>query len=89
MDACRSRSRGVGETIAVVNHQARALDLTDIADAIGAAARLAVDNERLRVQAPAKLSALRESRARVVQAATCDDGALRVEGTFTPGTRTA
>jgi signal transduction histidine kinase len=57
-----------GETIAVVVHDPALLDVPDLGAEIGAAARLAVDNERLRAQALAQLHELRASRARVVDA---------------------
>ncbi len=58
-----------GETIAVIVHDPALLDVPDLGAEIGAAARLAVDNERLRAQALAQLHELRASRARVVDAA--------------------
>jgi signal transduction histidine kinase len=49
----------------------------DLAREIGAASRLAVDNERLRAQALAQLSDLRTSRVRIVE--TADDTRRQLE----------
>ena len=57
-----------GEPVAVVTHDATLLDGPALAREIGAAARLAVDNERLRAAVLAQLDDLRASRARIVEA---------------------
>ena len=58
-----------GQPVAVVIHD-RSLEAThDLEREIGAASRLAVDNERLRAQAMAQLSDLRASRTRIVETA--------------------
>ncbi len=53
------------DTIAVVIHDEQ-IDIADLDREIGAAARLAIDNERFRAQALAQLDSLRASRARIV-----------------------
>ena len=58
-----------GECIAVVLVDRAASSSHDIGREIGSAARLAVDNERLRAQSLAQLAALRSSRLRIVEAA--------------------
>jgi signal transduction histidine kinase len=64
-----------GEAIALVVHD-RALSEAEALD-IGAAARLAVDNERLRAEALSQLVDLRASRARIVE--TGDTARQRIE----------
>jgi len=54
-------------TIAVVIHNPRLLHSSSLEEAIGDAARLAIDNERLRVRALAQLVDLQDSRARIVR----------------------
>ena len=56
------------QPIAAVLHDAAGLDARTLQEEIGAAARLAVDNERLRAEARAQLRELRASRARIVEA---------------------
>jgi signal transduction histidine kinase len=63
--------------VAVVIRDPDALEDAVVADAIGAAARLAVDNERLAAEARARLVELRASRARIV--ATADAERRRLE----------
>jgi signal transduction histidine kinase len=58
-----------GAPVALVLHDPAALAEGDLAREIGAAARLAVDNERLQAQSQAQLAELRASRARVVETA--------------------
>lgn len=66
-----------GQPVAVVTHD-RSLEAShDLAREIGAASRLAVDNERLRAQALAQLSDLRTSRVRIVE--TADDTRRQLE----------
>lgn len=62
-----------GEEVALVLHDASLTPQTQI----GAAARLAVDNERLRAEVLAQLGDLRESRTRIV--ATADTTRRRIE----------
>ncbi|HVE17809.1 MAG TPA: hypothetical protein VNB52_01935 [Ilumatobacteraceae bacterium] len=57
-----------GRPIALVTHDRTLLARHDLEREIGAAARLAVDNERLRAQALAQLFDLRASRSRIVEA---------------------
>jgi signal transduction histidine kinase len=57
-----------GQPVAIVRHDAAATDADRLERAIGAAARLAVDNERLQAGVLAQLEALRASRARIVEA---------------------
>jgi signal transduction histidine kinase len=66
--AVTSIERG-GAPVAVVLHDPVALAEGDLAREVGAAAQLAVDNERLQAQSLAQLEELRASRARVVEAA--------------------
>ena len=58
-----------GAPVALVLHDPAALGEGDLAREIGAAAQLAVDNERLQAQSHAQLQDLRASRARVVETA--------------------
>lgn len=58
-----------GAPVAVVLHDPAAFAEGDLAREVGAAAQLAVDNERLQAQSHAQLEELRASRARVVEAA--------------------
>ena len=66
-----------GEEIAVVVHDSAIVDAEQLRTQIGAAARLAIENERLRAQVLAQLADLRASRARVVEAG--DDERRRLE----------
>jgi signal transduction histidine kinase len=66
--AVTSIERG-GAAVALVLHDPAALGEVDLAHEIGAAARLAVDNERLQAQSHAQLQELRASRARIVETA--------------------
>jgi signal transduction histidine kinase len=56
-----------GQPLAVVAHVRSAVGEDELAHDIGAAARLAVDNERLQAEALARLHDLRASRARIVE----------------------
>jgi signal transduction histidine kinase len=58
-----------GAPVALVLHDPAALGEGEIAREIGAAAQLAVDNERLQAQSHAQLEELRASRGRVVETA--------------------
>ncbi len=66
-----------GEPVAMVVHDAALLGSQTFQEQLGAAARLAVDNERLRAQVMARLEDLRASRARIVEAG--DDARRRIE----------
>jgi signal transduction histidine kinase len=57
-----------GRTLAVVSHDAALLDGEALGHQIGSAARLAIDNERLRAEVLSQLDELRRSRARIVEA---------------------
>jgi signal transduction histidine kinase len=57
-----------GRTLALVSHDAALLDGEELEHQIGSAARLAIDNERLRAEMLAQLDELRRSRARIVEA---------------------
>ncbi len=57
-----------GEPVAVVIHDAALTGARELEREVGAAARLAVDNERLRAGVLAQLEDLRASRARIVEA---------------------
>jgi signal transduction histidine kinase len=58
-----------GTAVAVVLHDPAALGGGDLAREIGAAAQVAIDNERLQAQSHAQVEELRASRARVVDTA--------------------
>ncbi|HEX6714943.1 MAG TPA: histidine kinase [Thermoleophilaceae bacterium] len=60
------------DPVAVVLHDPGVIDGGGIARAVGATARLAVDNERLAAEARAHLAELRASRARVVASADAE-----------------
>ena len=57
-----------GRTVAVLGHVPRLLDDEQLVQEVTAAARLALENERLRAEAQARLDELRASRARIVAA---------------------
>ncbi len=57
-----------GQEVALLSHRAGLLDDPGLAEEVAAAARLALENERLRAQAGAQLEDLRASRARVIAA---------------------
>src|SRR4051794_3433985 len=67
-DGVVTRITREGRVIAAVVHHPASLDAATIEDEIGAAAQLAVDNERLRAEARAQLRELEASRARIVEA---------------------
>jgi signal transduction histidine kinase len=56
------------QPIAAVLHDPATLDAVTLQQEIGAAAQLAIDNERLRAEARARLRELKTSRARIVEA---------------------
>jgi len=66
-----------GRPLAVVIHDRSLTATHDLEREIGAASRLAVDNERLRAEALAQLADLRAARARIVEAA--DDTRRQLE----------
>jgi signal transduction histidine kinase len=55
-----------GNPVALVTHDAELRGVADLGVRIGAAARLAVDNERLQAQLMARVDEVRASRARIV-----------------------
>lgn len=58
-----------GQTVAVVLHDQGLVGADELAGKIGAAAKLAVDNERLRAELLAQVEDLKTSRMRIVEAA--------------------
>jgi len=58
-----------GETLAAIVHDRALLENPHLVDSVAAAARLALDNERLQAQLRTQLQELRASRARLVRAA--------------------
>jgi signal transduction histidine kinase len=56
-----------GEPIAVINHDPALVDPSGLVQAIGPAARLAIDNERLQAELLAQLAELKSSQLRIVQ----------------------
>jgi signal transduction histidine kinase len=57
-----------GREVALLSHRSGLLDDPGLAEEVAAAARLVLENERLRAQAGAQLEDLRASRARVIAA---------------------
>jgi signal transduction histidine kinase len=66
-----------GREVGLLSHRSGLLDDPGLAEEVAAAARLALENERLRAQAGAQLEDLRASRARVI--ATGDAERRRLE----------
>jgi signal transduction histidine kinase len=66
-----------GRPLALVMHDGAKLDRDELEAVLGPAARLAIENEALRVQVLAQLEDLRASRTRIVAAA--DDARRRLE----------
>jgi signal transduction histidine kinase len=66
-----------GELIAVINHDPALVDPNGLVQAIGPAARVAIDNERLQAELLAQLEALKSSQVRIVQ--TSDAERRRLE----------
>jgi len=66
-----------GEPLAVVIHDAALADERDLVRAVGGAAALTLENERLSAELRARINELRASRARLVQAG--DDARRRLE----------
>ena len=82
----RRRSSANGEPVALVIHDRALPAARELEREIGAAARLAVDNERLRAEVLAQLEDLRASRARIVEAG---DSARRAHRARPPRRRAA
>ncbi len=61
-----------GRLVAIVRHDAAVVDPERLERAIGAAGRLALENERLRAELLARLAEVRASRARIVAAADAE-----------------
>lgn len=68
---------GRGQPLAAIVHDAALRDEPALMEAVGAAARFAVENERLQAETLARLEEVRESRARIVRAG--DDERRRIE----------
>jgi signal transduction histidine kinase len=66
-----------GELIAVINHDPALVDPIGLVQAIGPAARVAIDNERLQAELLAQLEELKSSQVRIVQ--TSDAERRRLE----------
>jgi signal transduction histidine kinase len=80
LDLPMDGSRGVtylGHELAVLIHDRDLLDQPTLLQSAGAAARLALENERLHAELRAQLVELRESRARIVR--TADEERRRLE----------
>jgi signal transduction histidine kinase len=65
------------ELIAVINHDPAVVDPSGLVQAIGPAARVAIDNERLQAELLAQLAELKSSQLRIVQ--TSDSERRRLE----------
>jgi signal transduction histidine kinase len=61
-----------GREVARLSHRPGLLDDPTLADAVAAAARLALENERLQAETRAQLADLRASRSRIVEAADAE-----------------
>jgi signal transduction histidine kinase len=61
-----------GRTVAVLLHETDAVHRDELERELGSAARLALENERLRAEVLSRLNDLRASRARIVQTADAD-----------------
>jgi signal transduction histidine kinase len=61
-----------GRTVALLLHEADALPLEELERELGSAARLAIENERLRAEVLSRLHDLRASRARIVETADAE-----------------
>lgn len=66
-----------GEPLAVIVHDTALLDDPGLVDAVAAAARFAVENDRLQAEVRAQLEEVRASRLRIVEAA--DEERQRIE----------
>jgi signal transduction histidine kinase len=74
-----------GRPVAALVHDATLRDAPDLVEAVGAAAGLALENERLQADLRARLAELRSSRARMVDAA--DAERRRLERNLHDGTQ--
>jgi signal transduction histidine kinase len=74
-----------GSPVAALVHDATLRDAPDLVEAVGAAAGLALENERLQADMRARLAELRSSRARMVDAA--DAERRRLERNLHDGTQ--
>jgi signal transduction histidine kinase len=61
-----------GESLAAIIHDRSLLDEPALVEAVSAAARLAIDNERLQAEVRAKLEEVEASRARILEAADAE-----------------
>jgi signal transduction histidine kinase len=61
-----------GRTVAVLLHETDAVQREELERELGSAARLAIDNERLRAEVLSRLDDLRASRARIVETADAE-----------------
>jgi signal transduction histidine kinase len=61
-----------GRTVAVLLHQPDAVQREELERELGSAARLAIENERLRAEVLSRLDDLRASRARIVETADAE-----------------
>jgi signal transduction histidine kinase len=61
-----------GRTIALLLHEADAVQPDDLERELGSAARLAIENERLRAEVLSRLDDLRASRVRIIEAADAE-----------------
>lgn len=76
-DRIARRLEADGRTIAIVVHDAALADQPELVRSVAAAARLAIDNERLAAEVRAQLAEVQASRARIVAAG--DEQRRRVE----------
>jgi signal transduction histidine kinase len=76
-DRIATRLEAEGRTIAIVVHDAALADQPELVRSVAAAARLAIDNERLAAEVRAQLAEVRASRARIVAAG--DEQRRRIE----------
>jgi signal transduction histidine kinase len=76
-DRIATRLEAEGRTIAIVVHDAALADQPELVRSVVAAARLAIDNERLAAEVRAQLAEVHASRARIVAAG--DEQRRRVE----------
>jgi signal transduction histidine kinase len=76
-DRIATRLEAEGRTIAIVVHDAALADQPELVRSVAAAARLAIDNERLAAEVRAQLAEVRASRARILAAG--DEQRRRIE----------
>ena len=77
MDRAVTRIESNGETIAALVHDAALAEEQALVTSVAAAARMALDNERLQAEVRAQLEEVRASRARIVSAG--DEQRRRIE----------